>query len=272
MGTSVIANSQNFVREVVDPSFNQPVLVDFFATWCGPCQMLKPVLESLTEEYDFVLAKVDIDQNPNLAKIYGIEGVPDVRIVVEGKMKPGFVGFLPEPQIRDLLKNLGLVSKLDRALTAAQLLKKKGETEAAQTALENLLQEYPLRPEILLAAAEFYQQNQQWETAKNLLAQVDSNQIVFYQKATALKRLLDLQSIVFEGELTDPDRQFQAGCNGVLAQQYEQALEIFLEMVGNDRKYRNDGARKAMITLFDFLGDDHELTRTYRKKLTRLLY
>jgi putative thioredoxin len=123
-----------------------------------------------------------------------------------------------------------------------------------------------------MAAAEFYQQNQQWETAKNLLAQVDSNQTVFYQKATALKGLLDLQSIVFEGELTDPDRQFQAGCNGVLAQQYEQALEIFLEMVGNDRKYRNDGARKAMITLFDFLGDDHELTRTYRKKLTRLLY
>lgn len=272
MGTSVIANSQNFVREVVDPSFNQPVLVDFFATWCGPCQMLKPVLESLTQEYDFILAKVDIDQNPNLAKIYSVEGVPDVRMVVEGKMKSGFVGFLPEPQIRDLLRNLGLVSKLDRALTAVQLLREKGETEAAQTALEDLLKEYPLRPEVLLAAAEFYQQDQQWETAKHLLDQVDSKHTAFYQKASALKGLLDLQSIVFEGEPTDRDRQFQTGCDCVMTQQYEQALDIFLEIVGNDRKYRNDGARKAMITLFDFLGDDHDLTRTYRKKLTRMLY
>ena len=134
------------------------------------------------------------------------------------------------------------------------------------------MQAYPRRPEILLAAAQFYRERQEWEIAKNLLDQIDPTQHEFYEKATALKGLLSLQSIVFEGEQTESDRQFQAAAQCAINKEYEQALEIFLTIVGNDRKYRNDGARKAMITLFDLLGDEHELTRSYRKKLTRMLY
>jgi len=282
MGRSVIVNSQNFVSEVIDASFQCPVLIDFFATWCGPCQMLKPVLEALTEEYDFVLAKMDIDQNSSLAQRYGIEGVPDVRIVIEGKMRPGFVGFLPAPQIRDLLTGLGLSSKFDAAFLNTQTLVQAGNVQEAQQSFESLLQRYPDRPELLFFAAEFFSsldqvnqshaQNKSYlQKAIELLEKVDPKIPDWSKKATALKELLSLQNQGNE-EISEPDRDFQSAIQKVLQHHYQPALELLLAIVSRDRKYRKDGARKTMILVFDLLGDDHELTQTYRKKLTRILY
>ena len=272
MGRSVDVNTQNYSTAVVDASFECPVVVDFFATWCGPCQMLKPVLETLSQEYEFVLAKVDIDQNPELAQSYQIEGVPDVRIVVEGQVRPGFVGFLPEPQIRELLGQLGLQSALDRSLLQVQAQVEAGALVSAQTEFEHLLQQYPRRPEVLVRAAEFYQNTQDWDKARDLLEQVEPTQGDWYQKATALKGVFTLQGTAAEPSQSDLDRQFQEAATAALNQEYDQSLEILLKIVGSDRSYRKDGARKMMITLFDILGDDHELTRQYRKKLTRMLY
>ena len=105
MSTSDV-NQSTFLAEVLEKSHQTPVVVDFFATWCGPCQMLKPLLEKLVPEYGLVLAKVDIDENPGLAQEYGVSGVPDVRIVVDGLVQPGFVGMLPEPKLREMLQRL----------------------------------------------------------------------------------------------------------------------------------------------------------------------
>ena len=92
MGISIEVDNTTFDTEVLKNSHKKPVLVDFYATWCGPCKMLKPILEKLVQEYDFILAKVDVDQNPHLAQTYGIEGLPDVRVVSVGEVKTGFVG------------------------------------------------------------------------------------------------------------------------------------------------------------------------------------
>ena len=272
MGRSVIVNSQNFVSEVIDASFQCPVLIDFFATWCGPCQMLKPVLEALTADYDFVLAKMDIDQNSGLAQRYGVEGVPDVRIVIEGKMRPGFVGFLPAPQIRDLLKGLGLVSKLDSALITTKVLAEQGNVSEAAQRFESLLQQYADRPELLFAVAQFYQRQQQVDKAIEVLGQVDDKTPEWSSKAAALRGLLTLQQSEIDPDHTDIDRDFQTAVQCALQEEYEAALEGFLAIVSHDRKYRNDGARKAIILVFDLLGDDHDLPQVYRKKLTRMLY
>ncbi|MGA0197711.1 MAG: tetratricopeptide repeat protein [Prochlorotrichaceae cyanobacterium] len=273
MGRSVIVNSHNFVHEVIETSFQCPVLVDFFATWCGPCKMLKPVLEALSQDYDFVLAKLDIDEYPSLAKQYKVEGVPDVRVALEGKMRPGFVGFLPEPQIRSFLKDLGLTSKLDATLLTTELLAEQGQIEAAQQGFADLLQQYPDRPELLISAAQFYQMHQQGDYARQLLDQVKTTDPTWTQKVASLKGLLTLEEITLEeGNASEVDRAFQAAVHCALKKEYEAALEGFLAIVSRDRKYRNDGARKAMILLFDLLGDDHPLTQAYRKKLTRILY
>jgi putative thioredoxin len=167
MGASISVNHDNFTTKVVEKSYEKPVLVDFFATWCGPCQMLKPMLEKLVQEYDFILAKVDIDENPDLAQTYGVQGVPDVRIVVEGQVSEGFVGVLPEPQLRELLAQLNLKSVLNEALEAIYTEASIGNIEKATALLEDLVRQHPENCGLLLEAANFYLEADQLETAES---------------------------------------------------------------------------------------------------------
>lgn len=273
MGISITVDRDNFASAVIEESYQQPILIDFFATWCGPCQMLKPMLEKLVKEYDFVLALVDIDQNPELASTYGVEGVPDVRVAIRGEILPGFVGMLQEFQLRQLLDKLGLRSTIDRDLEAAQVLSTAGELREAKAKFDQLFEQYPNHPTVTIAAAQLLLRLNQSEDALKMLATVDYNDREAYIKAQALKGLIDLHDTAHDSLNGDElDQQFTHGATLSLAENYEQALETFLAIVTQDRDYRNDGARKAMVTIFDFLGDDHLLTRTYRKRLTQALY
>lgn len=273
MGTSLVVNSTNFETEVIQKSYEKPVLVDFFATWCGPCQMLKPMLEKLVQEYDFVLAKLDIDQNPELANTYGVQGVPDVRIVLQGQLYEGFVGVLPEPKIRELLVQLNLKSALEVGLNAIQVARTAGDIEEASRLFSDLIEKYPQNHYLILDAAKFLISQNQPESANELLSTIQEHEKEFFPQAQALKTLIqfqqDCQHPVIESEL---DKMYLKAEKLTLEENYEAALQTFLEIVGCDRKYRNDGARKAMITLFDLLGDDHPLTKDYRKKLMLTLY
>lgn len=273
MGVSITANSQNFTDEVLQPSYEKPVLVDFFAQWCGPCQMLKPVLEKLAQEYDFILAKVDIDENPDLANTYGVQGVPDVRIVMQGQVKPGFVGMLPEPRLRQMLDQLNLQSQLQSGLQAFRVALAAGETEEAQTLMAALLEHYPTDRPLLLEAAQFLLRLGEIDVADQLLSQVQEHEKAYYAQAQALKTLVQFQRDLATPQAESPlDEQFLQAERLTLEGNYEAALEAFLAIVSRDRKYRNDGARKAMVSLFDLLGSDHALTKDYRRKLMSALY
>jgi putative thioredoxin len=267
MGISVEVNQANFATDVIEASQQRPVLVDFFATWCGPCQMLKPVLEKLATEYDFVLAKVDIDNNPQLAHDYGIEGVPDVRIVHQGKVTPGFVGMLSEAKLRELMGQLNLKSTVDEALESA-IASNSGDL------LHELVAAHPRNRKVAIAAAQFFLQQQQFEVADKILEEaLDQPGRDLLDATQALRDLLQLSQSE-QSKLVDPalDQKYFGAIASVFKQDYGIALESLLGLVRGDRKYRADGARKVMVLVFALLGDLHPLTVNYRKQLTLTLY
>lgn len=273
MGTSISVNSNNFAAAVLEKSFEQPVIVDFFATWCGPCKMLKPMLEKLVQEYDFVLAKVDIDENPDLAHTYKVEGVPDVRVVVDGTVNEGFVGVLPEPQLRQLLAQLNLKSALEETLERLYAEAAAGRVENAQALLETLLKRHPDNRNLTLEAANFYLETNQLETAERLLTSIPEHEKEYFAHAKTLRALILFKRTAnqTDGD-SELDQAFRQASDAVLQENYETALQGFLSILTRDRRYKNDGARKAMLAVFDLLGDESPLTREYRKRLTMSLY
>lgn len=273
MGTSIVVDSESFATDVMQQSYEKPVVVDFYATWCGPCQMLKPMLEKLVREYDFVLAKIDIDQNPDLASAYGIEGVPDVRVVSDGQMMPGFVGVLPEPQLRQFLAQLNLKSDLEIGLEAIWATQSVGNITRTQELFNELIEKYPEDRRLMLAAAQFLVSQNRLDSAEKLVDAIQMPEREFYAKAQAVKGLIRFRRELEDAAIaSDLDQHYFSALRAAVEQDYETALQTWLEIVSRDRQYRQDGARKAMLVIFDLLGDDHPLTRDYRKKLMMALY
>jgi putative thioredoxin len=276
-GLSISVNHENFATDVLQKSHEKPVLVDFFAQWCGPCKMLKPILEKLVQEYDFVLAKVDIDASPDLAQNYQVEGVPDVRVVINGQVQNGFVGVLPEPKLREFLARLNLRSILDRSLDTVFAEAAQGRVEQAKVKLADLLQRYPENRQLIVEAASFYIDADEMDKAEALLAPIQEYEKEAFTRARGLKALIQFKQLVNQpaqdtAQDSDLDQSFRQAVQSVLAQDYDRALEQFLEIVHRDRRYRDDGARKAMLAVFDLLGDDNPLVRDYRKRLMMALY
>lgn len=277
MGSAVVIDQNtdrhNFDTAVLQASYDRPVLVDFFATWCGPCQMLKPVLEQVIQDYDLVLAQVDIDQHPDLATQYQVDGVPDVRVVIRGEVQPGFVGMLPEPKIRDFLETIGLQSQIKVALAEVETLIQDQRYPEAKASFDRLFQQYPGHSAVTLAAARFLLQLQQPSDALKLLETIGVSDEPYHSQAQPLVAQAEFHSWATpEPGASDQEQRFARGAAAVVAADYEAALDIFLDLVGTDRTFRQDGARKAMVRVFDLLGPTHPLVQAYRKRLMQLLY
>lgn len=272
MGISIDVNQNTFMGDVIEASYQQPVLLDFFAQWCGPCQLLKPILEKLVQEYDFVLAKVDIDQNPELANSYQVEGVPDVRVVSQGEVFPGFVGVLPEPKIRELLNQFNLQSDLETGLEKARTAVAAGELDKAKAVFARLIEQYPQSRALAIEAAKFLILQDKLGSAEKLLAFIEEHERDHYAQADALRNLIQLKLESQNPPQHDFDPAFFEAVQQTIMGEYEAALQNLLAIVAKDRKYRNDGARKAMLMVFSLLGDTHPLTMRYRKQLTQTLY
>ncbi|MEY3298820.1 MAG: hypothetical protein RLZZ597_2080 [Cyanobacteriota bacterium] len=273
MGQSITVTQANFETDVLVQSVDQVVLVDFYATWCGPCQILKPMLEKLAQEYDITVAKIDIDQNPELAKAFRVEGVPDVRIVSQGQVMEGFVGVLPEPQIRELLTKLGLKSTLDQAFAAFDTVQVSGDPAAIRQALTDLLTQFPENPAVLMTAAQVYLGQGAVDLARQYIDLVPTQDRAMAHAVEGLLELITLHETLAEPAEDNPlELAYRQGCEATLSGDYGTALGQFLAIVQQNRQFRNDGARKAMLTVFKLLGDSNDLTTTYRKRLMQSLY
>ncbi len=136
-----------FEYDVIQQSRNKPVVVDFWAPWCGPCRMLGPILEKFANDpaLDFILAKINVDENPKIAMRYSVQGIPAVKAFVDGQVADEFVGAQPEPQVQQFIQRL-IPNEADLALRSANSLLATRHWREAEDALRELLLEYPDHP------------------------------------------------------------------------------------------------------------------------------
>lgn len=264
-------NSENF-SEILEKSYDNVVVIDFWAPWCGPCRALKPILEKLSGEFGFILAKVNTDENPDIAQEFGVHGIPDVRIIKDGKVVDKFVGALPESQVRKIISKY-VKSPADKVIEEANMLILTGNREGAYDLYKRAISEYPDNKKLILEAAKFFIKLNKLEDAEDLLNKIKEYDKEYFTQAQALKEFIELKKECENTNLqTELDKMFaQASCYAV-EENYEEALKLFLEIVKKDRNYKNDGARKAMVSIFTLLGESNPLTKEYRKKLAMWLY
>lgn len=275
----------DFQEKVIDASHRAPVLVDFWAEWCAPCRVLKPILEKLTAEYGgrFILAKVNSDQNQELAARHGVRGIPNVKAFANGEMIDEFTGALPEAQIRAFIDSL-LPSPAEPLRVAALEARVRGDTEVACSLLADALQLDPVNEAVQLDLAEIHLEQQRPDAARAILDALEHGA----KNAARLSALQTRLKLVAAGAGADPaalaaridanagdlDARLQLAHALALAHDYRPALEQLLEIVRRDRKWQDEAARKAMLDLFTLLGGSaqyDDLVREFRIQLARTL-
>ncbi len=271
----------DFGREVIDRSTTTPVLVDFWAPWCGPCRTLGPLLERLADEHAgaFVLARVDVDAAPETAARYGVRSIPMLLGFRDGAAVSELVGAQPEPVLRRLIEAL-LPSEADRLAAEAEERAAAGDPAGARESLEKALAADPRHARALLALARLEADAGASERALALLEQVGPGTPVSDQAETLAARLRlgsgdeDAATLRarLEADPEDPDLLLDLGRALAGAGRHEEALEHLLAAVRVDPEHREAAARRAMLDLFQLLGPEHPLTGRFRSELARALY
>lgn len=279
---SIEVSEAEFEAAVLDRSNEVPVLVDFWAPWCGPCKALSPILEKLAEEYagDFILAKVNVDDNPNLAAVLGVQGIPAVKLLRNGQLASEFTGALPEPMVREFLAKF-LPSAADKQAAQAEKLEEEGKVSEAKAIYESILRSEANHARALLGLGRILMSESDNEAALEHLERVS----LIAEERKEADRLIALLKLQAGGDQNvaalkaavaanpdDLEARFNLAQALAASQKYEDALKEFLTIVKTDRGFQDDGARKAMIQIFEVLGSDHPLTDKYRSALAAALF
>lgn len=273
----------NYEAVVLHGSFQVPVLVDFWASWCQPCQMLMPVLARLAEEYGgrFVLAKINTEEQQAIAAQFGIRSIPTVKLFRNGQPVDEFMGALPEAQIRAFLEK-HLPRPSDAAVMAAEQRLMAGDPAGALAQLEAARAQDPDNPRILLAIARLQAATGEFDAAEQSLAALpqdeqdkdEARQLrgeLYFMRIGADAGTPDGLVARLQADPRDSAARFQLAAVQMQHGEVESALENLLKLMQTDRKYGDDAARKALLQAFDLLGDDPGVAR-YRARMFNLLH
>lgn len=272
---------QSFEAEVLARSHQMPVLADFWAAWCGPCQALMPVLARLAEEYQgrFFLAKINSDDQQPLAARYGVRSLPTVKLFRNGQVVDEFMGAQPEKTIRALLDR-HIPRESDALIGQAVAAARNGQIEQALAIMQQAMTLDPASDRVKLELARLLAHLRRIDEAEQVLnaASAEARESAH---ATALRARFEFARIAANSDAgaleaaiaadpKDSTARYQLAAQRVLDNRHREALDQLLEIVRTDRKFQDDAARKAMISVFNLLGGG-ELVNEYRRKLSMAL-
>jgi putative thioredoxin len=280
--------TQAFIKDVIEESKRQPVLVDFWAPWCGPCKQLTPIIEKVIRAArgKAKLVKMNTDEHPAIPGQLGIQQLPAVIAFVNGQPADGFIGALPESQVTSFVERLikdRVGGEEKDLLKAADAAVEEGNAAGAADLYAKVLAQDSTNTHALAGLARTYVATGALEQAKQMLALIPESKrnetpvaaaraaVELAEQATSLGPIAELEQKV----AADP-RDHQARYDLALALnakgRREEALDHLLEIVKRDRAWNEDGARKQLVQLFDAWGPTDEATVAGRRRLSSILF
>ncbi len=277
------ATAEGFETDVLKRSMETPVLLDFWAEWCGPCKTLGPILEKLADEYNgaFVLAKVDVEAQQELGAAFQIRSIPTVVLVKDGQLADGFQGALPEGQLREFLNHHGIVPAEAEPAPEEAPAPAAVDPMAEVTRLREAIAAEPDKAELKLDLALALLQVGEVQEAGRLLNALPANLETDDRAVRGRARLgfaallkdapgIDALQAAIAADENDLRARHLLGVHHIVAGRSQDGLEQFMEMLRRNKQFEDGLPRKALIDAFRVV-EDADLVGQYRRKMSALL-
>ena len=280
--------ASEFEEVVIEGSKERTIVIDFWAPWCGPCRTLGPILEEVVNSLgpDIALAKVNVDDNQQLATAFGVQGIPAVKIVKDGRLVQEFTGALPKEEVEKLLRPLVVLPEDDETedrLNEARDLADAGDLHSAAEVFESQIEENEDNTEAILGLARIRLRQGHFDRVEELVKRVEPGDSEYEKTQALLAQIGFVRSYRDAGGeeqcrarlAADPDdleARFNVASCAAADDDFATALREWFAIIERDKGFRDGAAKDAMVAVFRLLGRHNEVVADYPQRLHRTLY